>query len=159
MNESQELKAILAPTIEGLGYQLWGVILLPQGNRSILRIYIDKEDGITVDDCEKVSRQVSALLDVEDPIHQAYTLEVSSPGLDRRLFNVEQFKRYLKSRINIRLQVPVGNRRHMKGEIVNVTDKEVTVLVEGEPLAVQFSNIARANLLLEENLRSEEDRL
>jgi ribosome maturation factor RimP len=84
----EQLQALLAPVVEGLGYQCWGIEYVSQGKHSVLRIYIDKEGGILVDDCEAVSRQASGVLDVEDPISSEYTLEVSSPGMDRPLFTI-----------------------------------------------------------------------
>ena len=82
---------LIDTTIQVLGLDLWGVELLQQGKYSLLRIYIEREEGVTIEDCEKVSRQVSALLDVEDPIAGEYTLEVSSPGMDRPLFSIEHY--------------------------------------------------------------------
>lgn len=147
--DTKALQELLTPTVEALGYELWGCVLIPQGRYSILRVYIDKTSGITVDDCEQVSRQISALLDVEDPIRGGYTLEVSSPGLDRPLFTLEQFKRFVGAKVNLRLQVPKDNRRHLKGELQTVKGNEITVLIEGNAFTVPLENIARANLLLE----------
>lgn len=147
MKDRTVLTELLTPTIEGLGYELWGLVVIPQGRYTTLRIYIDKEEGITVDDCERVSRQVSAILDVEDPIHGTYTLEVSSPGIDRPIFTLKQFMRFVKAQVNVRLHVPVENRRHLKGEIQNVRENEIIILVDDQEFAIAHDNIARANLI------------
>jgi len=148
MKDQAALHTLLAPTVEALGYELWGCAMAASGRRSTLRIYIDNAQGITVDDCERVSRQISALLDVEDPIAGAYILEVSSPGLDRPLFTVDQFGRFIGQVVNIRLHVPMENRRNLKGVIQQVKDNTVVVVVEDKEFAVIASNIARANLVL-----------
>lgn len=104
----EQLQAIVAPVIEALGYECWGIEFLSQGKHSLLRIYIDHADGIFIEDCEKVSRQVSGVLDVEDPISNEYTLEVSSPGMDRPLFTLEQFAAHAGEQVKIKLRVLRG---------------------------------------------------
>ena len=94
---------LIEPTVLAMELQLWGIDLSQRGKYSILRIYIEREEGVTIADCEKVSRQVSAILDMEDPIGGEYTLEVSSPGLDRPLFTSEQFGRFIGSDVKVRL--------------------------------------------------------
>ena len=102
--KEQQMEAMLAPTVEALGFELWGLEYLSQGRHSLLRVYIEHDKGISVDDCAAVSEQVSAVLDVEDPITGEYTLEVSSPGMDRLLFKLEQFTAYIGEEIDIRLR-------------------------------------------------------
>ena len=109
------LQNILAPSIEALGYELWGFVYVPQSRYSVLRVYIDSDKGITVSDCERVSRQLSAVLDVEDPLPGAYSLEVSSPGLDRPLFTLAHFERYLGAGVNVRVHVPVESVDILRG--------------------------------------------
>lgn len=138
---------LITPTIEALGLELWGIEHGSQGKFSLLRIYIDSEEGITVDDCERVSRQVSAILDVEDPISGEYTLEVSSPGMDRPLFTEEQFKRYLGEVVSVRTRGPINGRRKFKGTIVEVSDGTVVVNIDGENYQIPHAEIEKAALV------------
>ena len=114
---------LIDTTIQALGVELWGVELLQQGKYSLLRIYIEREEGVTIEDCEKVSRQISALLDVEDPIAGEYTLEVSSPGMDRPLFTIEQYSQFIGSEVELKLRRPLDGRRKFKGQYLNGFDK------------------------------------
>ena len=111
----EQLQAMLAPVVEALGYECWGLEFMSQGRHSLLRIYIDHADGILVEDCEKVSRQISGVLDVEDPISTEYTLEVSSPGMDRPLFTLAQFARHVGELVKIKLRSPYEGRRNFQG--------------------------------------------
>ena len=138
---------LIDTTIQALGLQLWGVELLQQGRYSLLRIYIEREEGVTIDDCEKVSRQVSALLDVEDPIAGEYTLEVSSPGVDRPLFSIEQYEQYVGSEVNLKLRQPLDGRRKFKGQIIKVLEGVVGLLVEGTEYDLEFSDIESASIV------------
>ncbi|MCW8888396.1 MAG: ribosome maturation factor RimP, partial [Gammaproteobacteria bacterium] len=104
--------------------------------------------GITVDNCANVSRQVSAVLDVEDPIHGEYTLEVSSPGVERPLFTLEQFAKFIGQQVDVRLHMPVEGRRHFKGELLSVENDELTIeLGEDESLTCSMDDIDRAKLI------------
>src|SRR5258708_5349993 len=125
----KDIEAILKPLIVDLGYELWGFDYLSQGKHSLLRLYIDKEGGVTIDDCERVSKQVSALLDVEDPISGNYNLEVSSPGIPRPLFYKEQYKRYLGQLINLKVISPIEGSRKFSGTILNVGEDILTIKV------------------------------
>ncbi len=138
---------LVQPTIEALGLQLWGIEHLSQGKFSLLRIYIESDEGILIEDCEKVSRQVSALLDVEDPITGEYTLEVSSPGIDRPLFALEQFQQYIGEMVNIKTRGPVNGRRKFKGTIAAVEDESVVVQIDGEDYTVSHGEIDKAVLV------------
>ncbi len=144
-----KIRQILNPTIEDMGYELWGCEYLAQGKHSLLRIYIDKESGIGIEDCEQVRRQVSALLDVEDPISGHYSLEVSSPGIPRPLFYDWQYQRYIGQNIQIKLLKPVKEKRKYTGMIVSVD--EGMLALEGEGIKQDFflSNIVKANLTVE----------
>ncbi len=143
-----ELEQLLAPTINDMGYELWGCEYLSQGKHSLLRIYIDKEDGIGIEDCQKVSHQVSALLDVEDPIPGYYSLEVSSPGIPRPLFNGEQYLRYIGEPVQVKTYKPVSGKRKLQGTIVSVSENSVVLNINGEDNELLFSNIVKAYLIV-----------
>ena len=143
----EQLQAIVAPVIEALGYQCWGVEFLSQGKHSLLRIYIDHADGILVDDCEKVSRQISGVLDVEDPISNEYTLEVSSPGMDRPLFTLEQFAAHAGEQVKIKLRTPFDGRRNFQGVLRGVEEQDVVVLVDEHEYLLPIDAIDKANIV------------
>ena len=126
----EQLQALLAPVVEALGYQCWGIEFISQGRHSLLRVYIDHANGILVDDCEKVSRQLSGVLDVEDPISGEYTLEVSSPGMDRPLFTVEQYAAHVGAQVKVKLRSPYEGRRNFQGVLRGVEGQDVVVQVD-----------------------------
>ena len=145
-----KIEQLIGPVIEEMGYGLWGCEYLAQGKHSLLRIYIDKEDGITLEDCQKVSYEVSALLDVEDPITSHYSLEVSSPGIPRPIFHVWQYQRYIGLEVQIKLYRPIEGRRKYKGKIISADDQELVLLLDDQ-IHHHFpvSNIVKANLIAE----------
>lgn len=130
-----------------MGFELWGIEYIPAGKHSTLRLYIEKDGGVNVDDCGDVSRQVSAILDVEDPISSAYNLEVSSPGLERQLFTPEQFARYVNEPVQVRTSMAVLGRKRFKGQMVNVTKEGIEVEVDSELYEIPFDLIDKANLV------------
>ena len=138
---------LIDTTVQALGLDLWGVELTQQGKYSLLRIYIEREEGVAIEDCEKVSRQVSALLDVEDPIAGEYTLEVSSPGMDRPLFSIEHYVQYVGSEVDLKLRRPIDGRRKFKGQIIKVSEGIVGLLVEGSEYDLEFPDIEKANIV------------
>lgn len=142
-----QLQAILAPVVESLGYECWGIEFLSQGRHSTLRVYIDRPEGILIDDCEVVSKQLSAVLDVEDPITTEYTLEVSSPGMDRPLFKLDQFARYAGEQVKIRLRSPFEGRRHFQGVLRGVEEQDVVVLVDDHEYLLPIDSIDKANII------------
>ncbi|AJD49712.1 hypothetical protein S7S_16500 [Isoalcanivorax pacificus W11-5] len=146
MRKADQLHALLAPSVESMGYVLWGLEYI-QGRGAVLRIYIDHEDGITVDDCAEVSHQVSGVLDVEDPISGEYTLEVSSPGMDRPLFTLEQWQLYIGEKVQVRLLAPVSNRRRFTADITAVMGDDLHLAVDGQTLVVPFAQVDRANVV------------
>jgi ribosome maturation factor RimP len=147
MKAPARLQGLLEPVVSGLGYEWVGLELLSAGARSTLRVYIDREGGITVDDCERVSRQISAVLDVEDVIRGQYTLEVSSPGLDRPLFTPEQYRRFAGSEVRVQLKDLVQGRRKLDGRLVGIdAGDEVTVLAEGVEYRIPLASIAKTRL-------------
>ena len=144
-----EIEQLLKPTIESMGYQLWCCEYLAQGKHSLLRVYIDKDDGIGVEDCQQVSHQVSALLDVEDPIPGNYSLEVSSPGIPRPLFSDWQYQRYIGQVVFLKVFKPVAGKRKFTGIIVSANENTLVLEVDGAIQDFLFSNIVKANLMAE----------
>lgn len=142
-----KLTEMLRPAVEEVGKDLLGVEFVSAGKHSILRIFIDHENGINVDDCAEVSRQVGAILDVEDPISSEYSLEVSSPGLDRPLFDLPHFQAVIGETINVKISMPLNGRRKFKGKLVSIENDTLIVTVDGEDYELIFSNIDKANLV------------
>jgi ribosome maturation factor RimP len=138
---------MIQPVVEAMGCELWGIDYNSQGKHSFLRIYIEKEEGVGVDDCEKVSRQVSSLMDVEDPISGQYTLEVSSPGMDRPLYNLEHYQRFIGENVAVKLNRAFEQRKSFKGILVAVEDDEVVVRVDDEEYLLPFELIEKANVV------------
>lgn len=138
---------MLTPVIEGLGYELWGIEYTGSGRNALLRIYIDRPEGIGVEDCEAVSRQSSSVLDVEDPIRSEYTLEVSSPGMDRPLFKLTQFESSVGETIALRLRVAFDGRRNFKGLLKGVESEEIVLEVDNEEYILPFELIDKANIV------------
>lgn len=143
-NRHAALVDMIAPVVESMQLQFWGLEFSARGKHSLLRIYIDHENGINVDDCAKVSRQISSVLDVEDPISQEYVLEVSSPGMDRPLFNVEQFEQYKGNIIDVRLRMAFEGRRKFKGQLTGVEDNDVVMIVDDHEYLLPIDSIDRA---------------
>lgn len=143
----RQLTEMLESAVVASGYELVGLEFIRAGEHSTLRIYIDHENGITVEDCAEVSHQVSAVLDVEDPISVAYSLEVSSPGLDRPLFKPAHYEQFIGQEVNVVLKMAVANRRKWKGEIHSVDGEAITLTVDGQQEEFALSNISKANLI------------
>ena len=145
--KEQQLEALLTPAVMALGLRIWGIEYLSQGKRSLLRIYIDGDDGVTIDDCERVSRQVSDLLDVENVLVSSYTLEVSSPGLDRLLFKPEQYAESIGETVDVRLNYPFEGRRRLVGPLTSLENDNVVVVVEDSEFLIPLSNVQRARIV------------
>ena len=143
----QNLQEMLQGAVEDLGCELWGIECQRAGRFMTVRLFIDKEGGVTVDDCADVSRQVSAILDVEDPIADKYNLEVSSPGLDRPLFTLPQFERYIGQDISVHLRIPVMERRKWQGKLERIENDMVILIVDGQKQVLVFGNIQKANVV------------
>nr|WP_275423212.1 MULTISPECIES: ribosome maturation factor RimP [unclassified Modicisalibacter] len=141
------MNALIEPVVTGMGFELWGIDHLSQGKHSRLVVYIDSPDGITVDDCADVSRQISGILDVEDPIPGQYQLEVSSPGMDRPLFTLEQFARYQGHVVALRLRSPFDGRRKFKGLLAGVENDEVLLQLDGEEYCFPIDTIDQARIV------------
>ncbi|GAB3096233.1 ribosome maturation factor RimP [Lysobacter terrae] len=154
MDKANEIVALLAPTVASLGLELLGAEYLPSPGGAMLRLYIDVPAGegeepraVTIDDCEAVSREVSAQLDVEDPISSHYTLEVSSPGIDRPLFGAAQFARFAGESAKVVLRLPQDGRRRLQGRIVRVEGDNIAFDVDGNEFVVHGDNIEKARLI------------
>lgn len=143
----RQLTEMLEAPVVAAGYELVGLEFVRAGQHSTLRIFIDHENGITVEDCAEVSRQVSAVLDVEDPISVVYNLEVSSPGLERPLFKAAHYEQFIGHEVSIVLKMAVGNRRKWKGVIQSIDGETVAVMVDGQEEHFSLSNISKANLI------------
>ena len=144
--ESAELRELLEPAVTVMGFELVGVEFIP-GRRGLLRLYIDGENGVTVDDCQAVSHQVSGVLDVEDPIRGQYSLEISSPGLDRPLFRATDFERFAGQEIRVRLTAPRDGRRKFRGVLLGLRDGRVVMKVDDQELLVSLDEIDEARLV------------
>lgn len=141
------LTALLEPLVESLGYELLLLEFNPQGRSALLRLYLDGPDGVTLGDCEKVSREVAALLDVEDPISVPFNLEVSSPGLDRPLAKPVHYQRQIGQKARLELVVPVNGQRRFVGIIQGADEEKVTLAVAGGNVDLALSNVLRARLV------------
>ena len=146
---TQTIEALVLPVLKELGLELVDIEYKREGKNWVLRIYIDKEGGITVNDCSQVSHQVGDLIDVDDLISNAYSLEVSSPGLDRPLKKSQDFLKFKSRRIRLTTFAPLGNRRNFKGVILDFRDDTLFLQAEDDAFEIQFNNIAKAKVVLE----------
>ncbi len=144
-----ELAKLLEPTVARLGYELADLEVRLGGKGGMVRVFIDKPDGIDLDDCEKVSLAVSALLDVEDPVPGNFNLEVSSPGLDRKLTKVEHFQRFEGETVKVQMRFPIEGRRRFRGTLVSSNDENIVVEVDGESHSLPLKTIDTARLVPE----------
>jgi ribosome maturation factor RimP len=144
--DKQTLLNLLEGPIAALGYELVDLDLRVGAN-GLLRLFIDSEQGITLDDCELISRQISALLDVEDPIPGSYVLEVSSPGIDRRLRTKHHFAAHVDEEVKIQLVRPREGRRRFRGKVAEVDETAVSVVVDGTKWRLPIAEIATATLV------------
>jgi len=147
MAVADQIEALIEAPIESLGYEVVGVEYNKNGRDAILRIYIDSEQGISIEDCERVSHQVSGILDVEEPIASAYSLEVSSPGFDRPLFKARDFERFAGSEAKISMKLPINGRRNFTGTLEGFNEGEILIEVDGEVYALPLTKLAKARLI------------
>ncbi len=145
--QHNELMELLEPVITALGYEMLGIEYFKQKDGSMLRLYIDNDAGITIDDCTRVNHQVIGVLDVHDPIKEKYLLEISSPGLNRPLFTLEQFKRYPGQEVKMRLREKLDGRRMIRGVIKAVEEKAVIVSDDGVDYLIPADVIDLAHLV------------
>lgn len=146
--KERRIAELVTQTVEDAGCELWGVELHASGKHSKLSIYIENaQDGVSVDDCERVSRAVSDLLDVEDVMTSAYALEVSSPGMDRILFTPEQFEQSVGADLEVRLNAPVDGRKKVVGQLVGVEEQQAVVRSGDDEYVLPIESIARARIV------------
>lgn len=145
--QNQALLELFSSEVAALGYELLGIELNQNGNHSVLRVYIDKDDGIMIDDCVLVSQQLTGILDVEDPIKGNYELEVSSPGLDRPLFTIEQFNRFIGETVKLRLYEKQEGRKNYIGLLVSASDELIVINCDDEDIEVPLTLIDKARLV------------
>ncbi len=138
---------MLTPPVEALGFELVGVEFVRAGKHSILRVFIDHENGIDVDDCADVSHQISAVMDVEDPITTEYNLEVSSPGMDRPLFKSEHYALVVGEIITVKLSIPQDGRRNFKGLLLKCENDTILIKVDNDEFSLAIANIEKGNLV------------
>ena len=141
------LYAIIEPVVTAMGFELWGLEYLAQGKHSKLMIFIDGPNGISVDDCADVSRQVSGVLDVEDPISSHYSLEVSSPGLDRPLYTLDHFSRFRGHVVQLKLRTAFDGRRKFQGLLAGVEDDDVLLQIDSEEYCFPIESIDQARVV------------
>ena len=141
---------IVEPVIVGMGYDFWGLECQISTNTAQVRIFIDKADGISLDDCSRVSQQLSAVLDVEDPVAVPYTLEISSPGIDRKLFTVEQLKGSVGNKVKVKTTWPIEERRNIRGLLQDADDDNITMITEdAKKFVIPVEAIKNAKLLID----------
>ncbi|MBY0545347.1 MAG: ribosome maturation factor RimP [Gammaproteobacteria bacterium] len=147
MSKESRLENLLNAEIEGLGYEFIGHVLMQQGGGKLLRVYFDKEGGINVDDCAKVTRHISALLDVDDLITGSYTLEISSPGIERPLFKAKHYQQAVGKRIKLRLHALRNEQRNFLGLLQEANDDTIHLLLDGgELIALRYDEIDKAHI-------------
>lgn len=144
----QDLLTLIQPIVESLGFELWGLEYKSQTQgRALLRVYIANESGILVEDCEAVSRQISRVFDVEDPIRGEYTLEVSSPGMDPFLFYPDQYRLFCGEIIEVKLHQPQAAQKNFKGKLVAVDEDSIEMEDRGSMAKIRFENIKKARVV------------
>ena len=146
---TEKITDLINPVLEDMGYELVGVEYAAGGKHTILRVFIDTDNGIGIDDCEKVSHQLSAIFDVEDPIASQYNLEISSPGIERPLFHIGHYQRFLGNDVSLRLVRPINGQRKFKGAIGSVSEVSHTIelVTELGPITLDIDMIEKANLI------------
>lgn len=148
MKSSPQITEMVRNVVEPMGYELLGCEMVSQGKAgSIFRVYIDHEQGITIDDCSDVSHQLSGVLDVEDPIKGNYNLEVSSPGMDRPLFEAAHYDRFIGHEVSLKTMVALNGRKKFKGKLLERQENQITLLVDGQEIAISMDQIEKANLV------------
>lgn len=148
-NIASTVADLIGPTVSELDYDLWDVEYVKEGAEYYLRITIDREEGITIDDCEKVHRAIDPLLDEADPIEDSYHLEVSSPGIERELKYDWHFDEFIGCTVELKLYAPMNGSKSIIGELVSRTDDGVTVSVSGEQTTLPHDKIAKVQTVFD----------
>lgn len=143
---AERVYEIVSPIAQQLGLRIWDVRYLKEGASYFLRIFIDKDEGITIEDCENMSRAIDKPLDDADPIKDAYYLEVSSPGLERELVKEEHFKQFIGAEVKVKLYRPVDKQKEFTGKLINYENGNVIIEYNDEPLKFEKSDISKVNL-------------
>ncbi len=143
----ENLTELLMPTVCGLGYELWGIEGGRHAGSQLIRVYIDKSEGVTVDDCEKVSRQLGDLIEAEQAVPGNYVLEVSSPGFERRFFKLQQHQGFIGEKIRVALRDTIDGKRVFRGTLVEVLESSLVILSEGNEYTFEFTEIERSSLI------------
>jgi ribosome maturation factor RimP len=138
---------LIEPTVRALGLELWACELHQSNNRALLRVYIDRATGVTLEDCTRVSREIGAILDVEDPIKNRYELEISSPGLNRTLSTLSHFQKYVGSSVKVKLRSAISNRKQFEARIEKIDGDKIFLITENETISVTLGEIQKVNLL------------
>lgn len=144
-----KLRCALTAALESLGFELVGCELQSSTRAGVLKVFIDKIGGVTVDDCAQASHQIKGVLDVENSVPGDYRLEVSSPGLDRPLYTLAHYQRFLGSRVKVRMREGMNGRRHFTGQLTAANSEQITLLMDEESFTLPFSEIDKANLVFE----------
>ncbi|WP_147821897.1 ribosome maturation factor RimP [Salidesulfovibrio onnuriiensis] len=145
----KELAELIRPEVESLGFSFWGLTSPSAGKKRVIRIYIDGPEGVNIDDCAQVSRQVGLVLEVEDIINGAFNLEVSSPGLERKFFTLEQLVGYEGRTLEVKLAIPVNNRRNFKGVLKEITPSGIVLDMKDEDVRLDWDTVKEAKLVHE----------
>lgn len=145
----RDLQEILEPGAEALGFEVLAVELTGSPGQSVVRVYIDGPEGVTVDDCARASHQFGAILDVEDPIAGQYVLEVSSPGLDRPLTKARHFQAVVGREIRLQTSVALDGRRRFRGRLKDADSERLEMIIDGETYRIPLSSVAKARLVPE----------
>jgi len=147
--EHTHLWELFEPVVEGMGYDLIEIEHFPNPKHGVLRLYIDKANGVNIDDCTEVSRQISALIDVEDPVRGKFNLEVSSPGMDRPLRKLRDFQRFTGSLVSLKTAVPMDGQRNFKGKLLQATEEVVVIETDTEEISIPMRSIDKARIVPE----------
>ncbi len=143
------LDDIIEPAVTTLGFELVGTQPVNEGHMQVIRVFVDGPNGITIDDCAKISRQIGAVMDVEEPIKGNYRLEVSSPGIQRPLFKLPHYVKYVGQRVKVRLHRPVNNQRNFVGALLSVDGSELSLETDNGIVKVNFEDIQKGRLVVD----------
>ncbi len=140
---------LFEPVVSGMGYDLIEIEHFPNPKHGVLRLYIDKEGGVNVEDCSSVSRQISALIDVEEPVRGQFNLEVSSPGLDRPLRRLQDFQRFIGSIVKLKTVMPLEGQRNFKGRLLEASEETLVIETDTEEISLPMGAIEKARIVPE----------